>query len=158
MTAVSAAAVGLVAVYFGAALVTALVPWVNAEVLMATAVPIARSRPHLLILVGAVASGQMAGKSIVYWISRRSVGDGMGGRARRAIDRWRVRLEGRPLAASGVMFLSAVTGVPPFFATSIAAGLARVPFPAFVAIGLLGRLVHFSAIAFAAGLWPGGWW
>ncbi len=147
----------LSATYFGLAVVSALVPWVNAEVLMLSAVPLAGSRTKLAWLVALVTLGQMTGKSAMYWISRRST-ERSGAASAKAglrwkkmqatIERWRDLFVRRPGAALGITLISAIAGVPPFYAVSIAAGALRVAFGPFVAIGTLGRLIHFTLVAF----------
>jgi membrane protein YqaA with SNARE-associated domain len=132
--------------YCGAGFVSAVVPWVNAEVLMLSAVPLARSAPALAALVVAVSAGQMAGKAVMYWVSRRSALP-RSPRVQGALDRWRVRFEHRPGAALGLTFVSALVGIPPFYAVSIAAGALRVAFGRFMAVGTLGRLAHFAIVA-----------
>ena len=138
----------LSATYFSIAVISALVPWVNAEVLMLSAVPLAQSPVHLAWLVGMVTIGQMAGKSVMYWISRRATG-ARSPAVERAIDRWRRRISQRPFSAIGLTLVSSIAGVPPFYLVSIAAGAARLAFGRFLAVGLAGRLIHFGLIAFA---------
>jgi membrane protein YqaA with SNARE-associated domain len=54
------------------------------------------------------------------------------------------------------MLLSAVFGLPPFYLVSIAAGMLGVAFGRFLAIGIVGRLIHFGTIAFVPHLaWRG---
>ena len=133
--------------YYALAIVSAVVPWVNAEVVMVSAVPTAVSRWHLTGLVVAVSLGQMTGKSIMFWLSRRTTVRPRWTRWQREIDSWRARYEKRPAAALAVTFVSALVGFPPFFIVSIVAGAVRVAFGWFLAVGLAGRLLHFGAIA-----------
>jgi len=58
---------------YGLAVVSAVVPWVNAEVLLLSASPMAGSRADLAMLVLAVTTGQLTGDSIMYWLSRRAI-------------------------------------------------------------------------------------
>jgi membrane protein YqaA with SNARE-associated domain len=130
------------------AIVSALVPWVNAELLMLSMVPLAGSSARLALLVALVTLGQMIGKTIMYWASRRATQP----RARRlqqAVDRWRKRLGSHPGSALGVIFTSATTGLPPFYVVSVAAGALKMGFGRFLAIGTAGRLLHFALVAFA---------
>lgn len=129
------------------AVVSAVVPWVNAEVLMLSAVPLAGSPYQLGVLVSVVTLGQMTGKSIMYWVSRKATRP----RAKRlqdAIDRWRERLHSHPRSALGVMLASSTLGVPPFYIVAIAAGALNVAFSRFLAVGMTGRLIHFALVAF----------
>ena len=47
------------------------------------------------------------------------------------------------------MFASALFGLPPFYVMSVAAGALRLGLPAFVALGLTGRMLRFTAIFLA---------
>jgi membrane protein YqaA with SNARE-associated domain len=131
---------------YGAAVVSAIVPWVNAELLMLSAVPLAGSRGELTTLVLAVTMGQMTGKSVMYWLSRTATGD----RARRLhvlTERWRDRFAQHPRSVVALVLVSALVGFPPFYLVSIAAGAFKVAFARFLAVGAFGRLLHFAIIA-----------
>jgi len=144
----------LVLAYYGLAIVSAVVPWVNGELLMLSASPLAGSRLEICALVLAVSAGQMTGKAAAYWASRRSA-PSHPLRLRHAIERWRVRFEQRPSSALVITFVSALVGVPPLFVVSIAAGALKVTFGRFMAVGSAGRLLHFALVALAAE-WVGG--
>ena len=133
--------------YYGLAIASAVLPLVNGELLMLSAIPLAGSRPALAALVLAVSAGQMTGKTAAYWMSRSST-RAHSPRLQRALDRWRERLERRPGSALLMTFVSALVGVPPFFVVSIAAGTLRVAFGRFLAVGSAGRLIHFALVAF----------
>ena len=133
--------------YFALAVLSALVPWVNAEVVMLSAVPLADSPVQLAWLVGLVTFGQMTGKSVMYWISRLAAGRRVS-RVQKALDSWRERFQRRPGSALGLTLLSAIAGFPPFYLVSMAAGALHVAFAQFLAIGTIGRLIHFAAVAF----------
>jgi len=141
--------------YFGLALVSAVLPWVNAELLMLSAVPLAGSPTQLGMLVGAVTAGQMSGKATMYWMARSTTRP-LGPRLQLALDRWRARLERRPGSALAVTFVSSTTGLPPFYLVSMVAGTLRMAFGRYLAVGLLGRLLHFGIVAFLPHLaWRG---
>lgn len=143
------------ATYFLLSLTSAVLPWVNAEVLMLTAVPLANTPGTLGALVGVVTLGQMTGKAAIYWIAR-SGRLPRGTRAEAALLRWRERFERCPRSALGVMLVSAVVGIPPFYLVSIVAGTFHVAFGRFLTVGVVGRSIHFGAIAFVPHLaWRG---
>ena len=100
------------AAYFGLAVLSAVMPWVNAEVVMLSAIPLAASHGALLALVLAVSAGQMTGKAAVYWMARTSTRT-QSLRVQQAVARWCGRLSNRPSSALGVTFVSALAGVPP---------------------------------------------
>jgi len=55
-------------------------------------------------------------------------------------------LEGAASHGTAVVFASALTGVPPFYAVSVAAGVVRFHFPRFLALALVGRVLRFTAV------------
>jgi membrane protein YqaA with SNARE-associated domain len=129
---------------FGGAIVSAIVPWVNAEILLLSAVAIRRDATIPLVI--AVALGQMVGKSVLYWLARSAKVP----RAQRfasAIERWRARFQGHPFSSVLIMGVSAVTGFPPFYIISIVAGALRISYVVFLIVGSLGRLAHFALFA-----------
>jgi membrane protein YqaA with SNARE-associated domain len=139
--------------YFALAVVSALVPWVNAELLMLSAVPLAGTPVQLAWFVVLVTLGQMVGKSVMYWISR-SAGHRVP-KLEAAVARWRRRFEGRPATALGITLVSSAVGFPPFYLISIAAGALKVAFTPFLIVGTIGRLIHFAVVAaipYAAGM------
>lgn len=133
--------------YYAAAIVSAVVPWVNGELLMISAVPLVATRPALAALVVAVTAGQMTGKTLMYWVSRKSARP-RSARVQCSIERWRARLQQRPRSVLALIFLSALIGIPPFFIVSVAAGAIGLAFPRFLAVGAAGRLAHFTVVAF----------
>jgi membrane protein YqaA with SNARE-associated domain len=140
----AAAASGLYAL----AVLTAILPWVNAEVVMISAAAVCTSGEAISVAVILVTAGQMTGKSAMYWMMR--YGDaGIPVRLRTAIERWRAQLAERPRRTLATILTSAVIGIPPFYVVSAAAGAFRVDFCRFVIVGTCGRLVHFAVVAFA---------
>lgn len=144
--------------YFALAVISAVVPWVNAEVLMLSAVPWASTPAVLIGAVVAVTLGQMTGKSFVFWASRhasrRRAADAhplaeSRTSSRSYIARWGQRLNANPRAGISLTFVSSLVGLPPFFLVSIAAGSLGMGFGTFLAAGTAGRAVHFALIAFA---------
>jgi len=129
------------ALFFAAlsgALVSSVVPFVNAELLLLGLALTAPASAPLLAVV--VAVGQMLGKSALFLGGSRLSHAGIAKR----LPRWCVFDRGpRSGALVGV---SALVGLPPFYALSIAAPALGVRFPTFVAMGLLGRLLRFGAL------------
>lgn len=132
---------------FGGAIVSALVPWVNAELLLLVALPLAVTHQASMPLVVVVTLGQMVGKSVMYWLSRKATG--ISAHRLTLVEHWRARLEHHPRKAFAVMGLSALVGFPPFYVVSVVAGALRLSFAAFLAVGGLGRLAHFGLLAAA---------
>jgi len=145
----------LAAGYFALAVCSAVLPWVNGELVMLSAIPLAGSPVELGALVAIVAAGQMTGKAAMYWVGQRTIRR-RGSHLEQRVNRWRERLSRCPASGLAVMFVSAVVGIPPFYVVAVAAGALNVAFGRFVAVGMLGRLIHFGAVAFIPHLtWRG---
>lgn len=147
MTAEPAAVLGT----FAVCVLSAIVPFVNAELYLIAAS--AYAAPGLAwMLVIAAALGQMAGKSLMYYAGVGALSL-PGERLRRMVAQVRERYEGAGAAGTtlgtGVILLSASLGLPPFYVVSIACGLLRIPFIQFFALGLVGRLARFGVIVLA---------
>ncbi len=154
----------------GYSAVSALIPVLNIEVYL---VGLVSQQPQLRWwLLGLVAAvGQVTGKTLFYfagrgslrlpdWLHRRSSHRGRGRWSRwlqRLHDRFHHTAQHRPLWTVVVLLCSASVGLPPFAATALIAGLAEVPLSVFLATGLIGRFVRFSAIAASPGLLA-AWW
>ena len=131
---------------YGLAVMTAILPWFNAELLLLSLSPASRTPLDATLLVVAMTLGQMTGKCAIYWLSRRTALR-PSPRLRSAIDRWTARMQRHVAWAIAIVFVSAIFGMPPFYVVSIVAGAIRVPFGAFLMAGAGGRLVHFGAVA-----------
>jgi membrane protein YqaA with SNARE-associated domain len=128
--------------------VSGAVPVLNAELLVAGVVVAA---PHVgvpaVALVAAV--GQMLTKSALF-LGARWAPHRLKGKARAALDRVSAGVAARGGAAGSLVFASALTGLPPFFGVSLAAGALGMRFGTFITSGGVGRLVRFAVIAWAA--------
>jgi membrane protein YqaA with SNARE-associated domain len=133
--------------YYGLAVLSAVLPWVNGELVMLSAVPLAGSPRQLGALVSVVTAGQMTGKAAMYWIARRTPRP-HGSRFQRVLERWRERFQHSPRSALGLTFISSIIGIPPFYLVAMAAGALNVAFGRFLVVGTLGRLIHFGIVAF----------
>jgi membrane protein YqaA with SNARE-associated domain len=107
--------------------------------------------PELGIPLVALVSttGQMVSKTALFGVARWAPGL-MKGRARDALDRAAGAVAARGGAVGSMVFASAVTGIPPFYGTSLAAGALGMRLRSFVLSGGAGRLVRFGLIAWAA--------
>ena len=130
------------ALFFAAlsgAVVSSLVPIVNAELLLMGLALASPAAAPLLVVV--MAAGQMVGKSVLFLgggrLTRATLGD--------RLARW--RLDGRTRRAGAPLIgISALTGLPPFYLVSVAAPALGVPFRTFLALGLAGRLLRFGVL------------
>lgn len=132
--------------YYGLFVVSSVVPWVNAEVILLSLVPLARSQADLVILAVLATVGQMTGKGVLYWTAWRTVRRGTS-HAHEKLARWQAWIDGRYSRRAPLVFLSAAVGVPPFYIVTLAAGALRIRFVEFLAVGCSGRLVRFGCIA-----------
>lgn len=137
-------------------MLSAVVPWVSAEILMLSLPALTPAPGELATLVVIGTAGQMLGKCLLYWTARRASAIRTAGRTGRMIQ-WGARFMDRPRRATGLVLLSASLGLPPFFAITLLAGAMKMNFSTFVAVGTLGRFVHFSLIVWAGATGVRGW-
>lgn len=90
----------------------------------------------------------MAAKTIVYLGSRRA-GGAVPHRRQTLVAKACARLAGRRSLQVGTVFLSAITGLPPFYAVTMAWGVMRLPLLDFLVAGFVGRAIRFSALVAA---------
>lgn len=136
---------------YGLAVVSAVLPWVNAEVLVVAVAAATASWHELAIVVATVTAGQLTGKSMMYWAVRHARVMPTP-RVERLLDRWRGRVDGRPRLALKVVFASAAFGLPPLYLVTIASGALRIAFWPFLAVSACGRVLHFGALALLPGV------
>ena len=156
----------------GVAFGSAVFPLISVELFLVGLVSDHHHHPPMSCwLLGAVvALGQVAGKLVYFYASRGAVALPAFMRpntsAAQRRTRWRVavhwasrwfgvlraKCERHPGWLLGTTGISAVTGIPPFMAMTMLAGVARMPVGAFLCTTLLGRFLRFSAIAAAPAL------
>jgi membrane protein YqaA with SNARE-associated domain len=136
---------GLLASCFFLSIVSALVPWVNGEVMLLSLSALAPSSAHLAGLALLASAGQMIGKCILYWAGRGAI-PMKKGRMAQALNSWRGRFERSPKKTMGLVFLSSIFGIPPFYIISLLSGAFRLRFSQFLTIGTCGRLLHFGLV------------
>jgi len=160
-------------VTFGVALGSALVPFISVEIFV---LGLMTQRPGIscLALGAVVAVAQIAGKLLYYYAGRGSIHlpaflhrkpqpltdrrarwQLRTKRVRAWVERTRDRCERHPGWMFGTYGVSSVTGLPPFMAMTVLAGLVRMPLTTFVSVGLAGRFVRFSALAASPALFAG---
>jgi len=138
---------------FAGCIVGGIFPWINTEVIVAGSVLLAA--PHDIgWLVVAAAAGHTLAKTGVYALARwaphllPSRAKGLLARGQRLSDRaWMVPL---------TLLASSSAGLPPFFVTTIAAGMLRVPLVVFASAGMAGTSLRYAALAYGATLVTGG--
>ena len=138
-------ATGLFLLCFSLSIVSALVPWVNGEVLLLSLTALARSPSDLVVLVLLASAGQMVGKCVLYWAGR-GTGWLQSARIRRVVNAWRERFERAPSKLLALVFVSSALGIPPCYVVTILAGALRVRLGPFIGVGTCGRLVRFGIL------------
>lgn len=140
----------------GYCVLSALLPVFNTELYL---VGLAAAQPqlHWALLGLTAAVGQMIGKVVFYYAGRGV--PMLPARLRRDPDRqravrWAHRVQRfqefsqqRRMWTVGTLLASALIGLPPFAATSVLAGWARVRLVTFLVTGLIGRFIRFAAVA-----------
>jgi membrane protein YqaA with SNARE-associated domain len=129
----------------GVCFASGFIPLINAEVYLLGAALLAPSEAALpLILAGT--AGQMAAKTVLFFATRRMghratgrIGEQLA-RAQTYLERWRGKTE-------WMVFVSALTGIPPFYAISVLSGVIRnFPFWQFAVLSTIGRFIRFAAV------------
>jgi membrane protein YqaA with SNARE-associated domain len=128
--------------------VSGVVPFINAELLVAGVV-VAAPQVGIPAIALVSAVGQMITKTALF-LAARCAPHRLTGKGRVALDRAASTVAARGGAVSTLVFTSALTGLPPFFGTSLAAGALGMRLRSFVASGGVGRIVRFAVIACAA--------
>jgi membrane protein YqaA with SNARE-associated domain len=127
-------------------LASGFLPFVNAEVFLVLVSAITpRHRAPFVVLIATF--GQMTAKAIIYLAGR--------GALKLPLKKYEQKLDtiiqkyGKKRIASNLfIFLSAFTGLPPFYIISILAGVIKFKFMSFLLYGFLGRLIRFSLVVF----------
>jgi len=129
---------------FGGCLLGSLVPLVNTELLV---VSMAALAPAWLLapVVGLAATGQIAGKIVLYLTGRGTIGLGKA-REHPRVKPLLGRLQSHRRAGGMILFASASAGLPPLYAMSVACGMVDFGLRRFVGIGLVGRLLRFGLL------------
>jgi len=135
----------------GVGVVSALVPLVNIEAVLGVRGSVADVQ-GVWLLGFAAGLGQMLGKLVWYYLGANSLSWGWVRRRMEApkaaerLERWRQRTHERPVVAGALVFVSAVSGFPPFAILAVLAGQLRMQLGLFFVLGLLGRWLRFAAV------------
>lgn len=141
----------LILVTFGACLVSAVFPLVNAEAYVG-AVAVAYPGSSVWTLAAVAALGQTCGKVIFYLLGRNSLSwnwvrrkiESPKAQARLAL--WQRRAHDNPWTVTGLIGGSALVGLPPLAIISVLAGQLRAPLVLFTAAVFTGRTLRFAAV------------
>lgn len=130
-----------------------IVPLMNSELFMLYLGSTA-SRTQFPALILLAALGQMSAKVVLYYAGRGVLKLPLG-RGQAKIDALRTRLQVTGQAAGGVTFVSALTGLPSFYAISVIAGTLGWSLRHFLAWGTAGRILRFAVLLFLPGVVKG---
>jgi len=130
---------------FAFGFVSGLVPAANTEAYLLAIAALA-PREVLPAAVVAVTGGQMLAKACIYLAGQGACSGRRLGRHAHKLVALGGRLAGAQAQASSLVFSSALVGIPPFYAVSLAAGSLRYPLKRFLLVGASGRLIRFAAV------------
>jgi membrane protein YqaA with SNARE-associated domain len=136
---------------FVLAFASAFVPLISIEAALVVAAATGTSHRLLVVEVLFAAAGQMVGKTCFFlggrtaftrWTRRKQTHAG----TTRRLSRLIARAARRRASAAVMVFISAVTGLPPFALVSALAGGWRLRLSSFVVLGLAGRAARFAGV------------
>ena len=153
------------AISLGVALGSAICPLVSVELFLIAMVADGHHPPIACWALGAVvAVGQVVGKLVYFFAARGHITlpNWLRPKEKRNRQNWwttawarigagftalQTRCERHPKLMIATTGVSSVVGMPPFMATTVLAGVARMSVLAFVATTLAGRFIRFTALA-----------
>jgi membrane protein YqaA with SNARE-associated domain len=141
------AALGIYAGTLAVGVLSGLIPLINGEIYLVGVVLLTGKLWPAIVLALLVAVGQMIAKVVLYKAASGATELGKTSKLGRKIEAARTKLEkwkDKPLA---VTFISAITGLPPFYLVTLLAGALGVRFRTFIILGIIGRILRFVAIA-----------
>ena len=136
---------------FALTALSAVVPWVNAEIVLLSFTATASSPAAMTLLVVIATAGQMTGKLALYAAGRQG-SRAPSPRVARLLDVWRPRCLANPSRADRLILVSSTIGFPPFIMTSLLAGALGMDVARFVIAGTVGRLLHFGGLVLLGNL------
>ncbi|QGK72353.1 hypothetical protein GIY23_16690 [Allosaccharopolyspora coralli] len=150
---------GLLSTAFGMSIASALVPLISIEVVVIGMVLQSPTLPWWLLAV-VVTVGQVGGKLLYYYSAKGVIRlpafmqrkGSRSGRWHQWLQSFRASCHDRPVWTGAVLLVSAVMSIPPYAATAIIAGWARVSLTTFVTTAFVGRFARFAALALAPGV------
>jgi membrane protein YqaA with SNARE-associated domain len=136
---------GLPAATYIYCLASGLIPVINAEVFLIIISSALLPKSQLLLITALAALGQMTAKCLLY-VGVRTSFRRPPRRYEAKLARTQERLAHWRYGSGGFIFVSATTGFPPLYATSLLAGLLKLNFPTFLICGLAGRFIRFGVV------------
>jgi membrane protein YqaA with SNARE-associated domain len=146
---VPAGAVGDALGILAVGVASALVPLINIEVYLIGLAAVS-SGSHVWFLAAVGGLGQMLGKLVWYHLGANALRWGWVRRkvekpkAAAKLELWRRRTNDRPVFGAALLFVSAVSGFPPFAIIAVLAGQLRLNVWMFLVVGFVGRTLRFA--------------
>ena len=137
---------------FVVSLVSGLVPLINIETYLVAVATLTPAPAWPVILITTL--GQMVAKVILYQAGRYGLRP-LAGRYPGKLERAEQALRKHRTGPDVVVLASALTGFPPFYGVSVAAGVVRLSLARFLLVATPARLVRFALVFFAPRLIKG---
>ena len=131
-------------IYPGALLISiasGFVPFLNSELFLVGLV-LSPAHVDVVPVAGLAAIGQMIAKAIMYF-SGRGIFNVSFRKYQDKVDKMMEKIKDWENRIGPILFLSAVTGFPPFYVLTVALGAGKYRFWLFLLIGLAGRFLRF---------------
>ena len=129
---------------FGVAVLSAVIPVINIEIYLLGASALA-PRAMVIPLIVAGTLGQVLGKIALYYAGTGAL-KLPGKRLQAAMQKMNTQMQERPHMGGALVFVSATSGLPPYYLVTLAAGAAKMNLPMFLLISLVGRLIRFTVV------------
>lgn len=123
--------------------VTGYIPSVSTEVMLA-GIGLTITNKHVLPLAAVGAFMQTLAKCHIYFLSKKVAGC-LSFKSRRKVVALRQRFTQQETLSTGILFISALIGIPPYYFMNIVCGLLNTGWLAFCVIGFTGMFIRFSA-------------
>jgi membrane protein YqaA with SNARE-associated domain len=146
------ASLGLYGATFAVAFLAGMFPIVSIELFLVGATALGADVRVLVVLIGIAAVGHQIAKTITYYAGAGAF-ELPRGKVRRRIEAAKARIERWNRRPRLIMFVAAVTGLPPLYLLGfIARPLMKMDIATFTAISITGRIVRYTTLVAIAGL------
>ena len=125
-------------------LISGIVPFVNAEAFLVIVSSLV-SKPLLLPVLLLATAGQMTSKALIFF-SGKGIFKLSYKRYEKKINETKAKMQKWESRIGLFIFISAFTGFPPFYVTTIVIGTMNYNFFRFFIIGFIGRLLRFGLL------------
>lgn len=146
------ATLGLYGATIAVAFVAGMFPIVSIEVFLVGVTALGAPAGELVVLIGIAAIGHQIAKTLTYYAGA-GVFELPRGKVRGRIEAAKARIDRWNRRPRLIMFVAAVTGLPPLYLLGfIARPLMKMSFATFTAISVTGRILRYTTLVVIAGL------